>query len=71
MKAVAAATALTASAFAQSMGEKTGVNSALGITPKTEDFIKKISSKRRPPATCWKSKLPKSPSAERLQNPDA
>jgi putative membrane protein len=22
------------------MGEKTGVNSALGITPKTEDFIK-------------------------------
>ena len=25
---------------AQSMGEKTGVNSALGIAPKTEDFIK-------------------------------
>jgi len=27
-------------AFAQSVGEKTGVNSALGIAPKTEDFIK-------------------------------
>lgn len=26
--------------FAQSVGEKTGVNSALGIAPKTEDFIK-------------------------------
>ena len=27
-------------AFGQSAGEKTGVNSALGIAPKTEDFIK-------------------------------
>jgi hypothetical protein len=27
--------------FAQSVGEKTGVNSALGIAPKTEDFIRK------------------------------
>ena len=26
--------------LAQSVGEKTGVNSALGIAPKTEDFIK-------------------------------
>ena len=26
--------------LAQSVGEQTGVNSALGITPKTEDFIK-------------------------------
>jgi putative membrane protein len=26
--------------FAQSVGEKTGVNSTLGIAPKTEDFIK-------------------------------
>jgi putative membrane protein len=25
--------------FAQSMGEKTGVNSALGIAPKTQDFV--------------------------------
>lgn len=32
--------ALMSSASAQSVGEKTGVNSALGITPKTEDFIK-------------------------------
>ena len=32
--------ALTSAASAQSVGEKTGVNSALGITPKTEDFIK-------------------------------
>lgn len=27
-------------ALAQSVGEKTGVNSALGIAPKTEDFIR-------------------------------
>src|SRR6201992_4400065 len=30
----------SSAAFAQSMGEKTGVNSTLGIAPKTEDFIK-------------------------------
>jgi Domain of unknown function (DUF4142) len=35
-----AACALTAtSALAESTGEKTGINSALGITPKTADFI--------------------------------
>src|SRR5882757_4995490 len=39
--AVAIAVALTSTAaFAQSVGEKTGVNSVLGIAPKTEDFIK-------------------------------
>jgi putative membrane protein len=39
--AIAVAVALTSSAaLAQSAGEKTGVNSALGIAPKTEDFIK-------------------------------
>ena len=27
-------------AMAQSVGEKTGINSALGITPKSEDFVK-------------------------------
>ena len=32
--------ALTSPSFAQSVGEKTGVSSALGIAPKTEDFIK-------------------------------
>src|ERR1700721_1935776 len=31
---------LSSAAYAQSVGEKTGVNSTLGITPKTEDFIK-------------------------------
>ena len=31
---------LSSAALAQSTGEKTGVNSALGIAPKTEDFIK-------------------------------
>src|ERR1700760_1611809 len=36
----AALVALTPAVFAQSVGEKTGVNSALGITPKTEDFIR-------------------------------
>src|ERR1700709_2335047 len=39
--AVAIAVTLTSSAaLAQSVGEKTGVNSALGIAPKTEDFVK-------------------------------
>src|SRR3954471_22933337 len=39
--AVAVAVTLTSSAaLAQSVGEKTGVNSVLGIAPKTEDFVK-------------------------------
>jgi putative membrane protein len=29
-------------ALAQSVGEKTGVNSALGISPTTEDFVKEV-----------------------------
>ena len=37
---LALGTALSSAAFAQSVGEKTGVNSALGIAPKTEDFVK-------------------------------
>ena len=37
---LALSTALSSAAFAQSVGEKTGVNSALGIAPKTEDFVK-------------------------------
>jgi putative membrane protein len=45
MKRILMAAALLAAAsatpsFAQSAGEKTGLNSALGIAPKTEDFIK-------------------------------
>jgi putative membrane protein len=31
-------------AFAQSVGEKTGVNSALGIAPKTSDFVKEAAT---------------------------
>ena|SRR5690242_10121635 len=31
-----------APAFAQSVGEKTGVNSALGISPTTADFVKEV-----------------------------
>jgi putative membrane protein len=42
--ALALASAFTATAFAQSVGEKTGLNSALGITPKTEDFIKEAAT---------------------------
>src|ERR1700755_1074410 len=38
--AIAITAALSSTSFAQSVGEKTGVNSVLGITPKTEDFIK-------------------------------
>ena len=37
---VASTLFLASAAVAQSAGEKTGVNSALGIAPKTEDFIK-------------------------------
>jgi putative membrane protein len=48
MKKIILAAALLAvvssPAFAQSAGEKTGVNSMLGITPKTEDFIKEAAT---------------------------
>jgi hypothetical protein len=37
-------TALSSAAFAQLVGEQTGVNSALGIAPKTEDFIKEAAT---------------------------
>ena len=39
---VAAALLISTSAFAQSVGEKTGVNSALGISPTTADFFKEV-----------------------------
>lgn len=42
--AIALATALASSVLAQSVGEKTGVNSALGTTPKTADFIKEAAT---------------------------
>ena len=35
---------LASPALAQSAGEKTGVNSLLGIAPKTEDFVKEAAS---------------------------
>src|SRR3954471_21578096 len=35
-----AAALLSTSAFAQSAAEKTGINSTLGIAPKTADFVK-------------------------------
>lgn len=35
---------LTGPAGAQSLGEKTGVNSALGVTPKTADFVHEAAS---------------------------
>lgn len=38
--AAALVAALATSASAQSVGEKSGVNSTLGIAPKTEDFIR-------------------------------
>ncbi len=38
--AFAVLSVLASPSYAQSVGEKTGVNSALGIAPKTEDFIK-------------------------------
>src|SRR6201996_7698504 len=42
--ALAFGTILTSSCLAQSVGEQTGVNSALGIAPKTEDFIKEAAT---------------------------
>lgn len=33
---------LTTPAMAQSVGEKTGINSTLGIAPATEDFVKQV-----------------------------
>jgi putative membrane protein len=39
---IAASLALALPAHAQSVGEKTGVNSALGIAPKTGDFVKEV-----------------------------
>src|SRR5215475_5059228 len=42
--ALAVVSAFSLPASAQSVGEKTGVNSALGITPKTEDFIKEAAT---------------------------
>ena len=38
----AAALLVSTSAFAQSVGEKTGVNSAFGISPTTADFVKEV-----------------------------
>src|ERR1700744_2141491 len=39
-----AAALLSTAAYAQSTAEKTGVNSTLGIAPKTEDFIKEAAT---------------------------
>ena len=42
--ATALATALVIPAAAQSVGEKTGVNSTLGVAPKTADFVKEAAT---------------------------
>jgi putative membrane protein len=42
--AIVLAVNLSSAAFAESVSEKTGVNSALGIAPKTEDFIKQAAT---------------------------
>jgi putative membrane protein len=42
--AAAAALAMCTSVSAQSVGEKTGVNSALGISPTTADFVKEAAT---------------------------
>jgi putative membrane protein len=44
MMIVAAATLLSGAALAQSIGEKTGVNAALGVAPKTADFVKQAAT---------------------------
>jgi putative membrane protein len=40
--AAIAAAAISAPVAAQSVGERTGVNSTLGVAPKTEDFVQKV-----------------------------
>lgn len=42
--AIAGSFALSQGAFAQSAGEKTGVNSTLGIAPTTADFVKEAAT---------------------------
>jgi putative membrane protein len=44
MLVLAATTMLSGAAFAQSLGEKTGVNSTLGIAPTTADFVKEAAT---------------------------
>jgi putative membrane protein len=44
MTILAATTLLSSAAFAQSMGEKTGVNSTLGVAPTTADFVKEAAT---------------------------
>ena len=40
--AFALVSTLATPSYAQSVSEKTGLNSALGIAPKTKDFIKEV-----------------------------
>ena len=42
--AIAGSLVLSSAAFAQSVGEKTGVNSTLGIAPTTADFVKQAAT---------------------------
>ena len=42
--AAVVAAGLASAAYAQSAGEKTGVNSTLGIAPKTDDFIREAAT---------------------------
>jgi putative membrane protein len=44
MSAVVATLFVAAAVSAQSIGEKTGVNSALGISPTTQDFVKEAAT---------------------------
>jgi putative membrane protein len=39
---ITAALLISTSAFAESVAEKTGVNSTLGISPTTADFVKEV-----------------------------
>jgi putative membrane protein len=44
ISAIVAALVISSAASAQSVGEKTGVNSALGISPTTADFVKEAAT---------------------------
>lgn len=56
---------VSSAAFAQSMGEKTGVNSTLGIAPTTADFVKEAATSDMTEIAAAKIALEKGNAAEK------
>ena len=60
-----AACLVSSAAFAQSVGEKTGVNSTLGIAPTTADFVKEAATSDMTETAAAKIALEKGNAAEK------